>query len=101
MSHFFKRVKINFNVLSLSVDWHFKIPEISKTHVIKVEIIMTVINTNTSSMIARDAINRNDRAMSSAMERLSTGSHINGAKDDAAGLAQANQVKQTVLALLQ
>jgi hypothetical protein len=25
---------------------------------------MTVINTNTSSMIARDAIQRNDRAMS-------------------------------------
>ena len=34
---------------------------------------MTVINTNTSSMIARDAINRNDRAMSQSMERLSTG----------------------------
>ena len=45
---------------------------------------MTVINTNTSSMIARDAINRNDRAMSQAMERLSTGSRINSAKDDAA-----------------
>ena len=48
---------------------------------------MTVINTNTSSMIARDAIQRNDRAMSTAMERLSTGSRINTAKDDAAGLA--------------
>ena len=43
---------------------------------------MTVINTNTSSMIARDAIQRNDRAMATAMERLSTGSRINSAKDD-------------------
>ena len=32
---------------------------------------MTVINTNTASMIARDAIQRNDRAMGTAMERLS------------------------------
>ena len=53
---------------------------------------MTVINTNTSSMIARDAINRNDRAMSTAMERLSTGSRINSAKDDAAGLAIADRM---------
>ena len=48
---------------------------------------MTVINTNTASLLARDAIQRNDRAMSTAMERLSTGSRINSAKDDAAGLA--------------
>jgi flagellin len=48
---------------------------------------MTIINTNTSSLVARDAIQRNDRAMSTAMERLSTGSRINSAKDDAAGLA--------------
>ena len=48
---------------------------------------MTIINTNTSSLVARDAIQRNDRAMSTAMERLSTGSRINTAKDDAAGLA--------------
>ena len=31
---------------------------------------MTVINTNTASLVARDAIQRNDRAMSTAMERL-------------------------------
>ena len=48
---------------------------------------MTIINTNTSSLVARDAIQRNDRAMATAMERLSTGSRINSAKDDAAGLA--------------
>ncbi len=60
---------------------------------------MTVINTNTSSMIARDAINRNDRAMSTAMERLSTGSRINSAKDDAAGLAIADRMGAQVSGL--
>jgi len=53
---------------------------------------MTVINTNTASMIARDAIQRNDRAMSTAMERLSTGSRINSAKDDAAGMAISDRM---------
>ena len=60
---------------------------------------MTVINTNTSSMIARDAINRNDRDMSAAMERLSTGSRINSAKDDAAGLAIADRMSAQVSGL--
>ena len=30
---------------------------------------MTVINTNTASMVARDAIQKNNRDMSTAMER--------------------------------
>ncbi len=53
---------------------------------------MTVINTNISANIARDAIGRNNRTMSTAMERLSTGLRINSAKDDAAGLAIANRM---------
>lgn len=53
---------------------------------------MTVINTNISANIARDAIGRNDRAMSTSMQRLSTGLRINSAKDDAAGLAIANRM---------
>ena len=53
---------------------------------------MTVINTNTSSMIARDAISRNDRAMSQSMERLSAGLRISSAKDYAAGLAISERV---------
>ena len=60
---------------------------------------MTVINTNTSSMIARDAVQRNDRAMSTAMERLSTGSRINTAKDDAAGLAISERMSGQVSGL--
>lgn len=47
----------------------------------------TVINTNMKSMIAANALKVNGRAMSSAMEQLSTGSRINSASDDAAGLA--------------
>jgi flagellin len=48
---------------------------------------MTVINTNVKSLIAANALKVNNRAMSDAMERLSTGSRINSAADDAAGLA--------------
>ncbi|MDA0896075.1 MAG: flagellin, partial [Proteobacteria bacterium] len=51
-----------------------------------------VINTNISANISRDAIGRNDRAMATSMERLSTGLRINSAKDDAAGLAIANRM---------
>ena len=58
---------------------------------------MTVINTNVSATLASNAIARNERAMSTAMERLSTGKRINSASDDAAGLAisarMASQVK--------
>ena len=60
---------------------------------------MTVINTNTASMVARDAIQRNDRDMSTAMERLSTGSRINSAKDDAAGLAISERMSAQVSGL--
>ena len=58
---------------------------------------MTVINTNVSATLASNALARNERAMSTAMERLSTGKRINSAADDAAGLAisarMASQVK--------
>ena len=57
---------------------------------------MTVINTNTASMVARDAIQKNNRDMSTAMERLSTGSRINSAKDDAAGLAIADRMSAQI-----
>ena len=60
---------------------------------------MTIINTNTASLVARDAIQRNDRAMSQAMERLSTGSRINSAKDDAAGLAISERMGAQVSGL--
>jgi flagellin len=48
---------------------------------------MSVINTNIKSLVAQGALVKNNRELSVAMERLSTGSRINSAKDDAAGLA--------------
>ena len=48
---------------------------------------MSVINTNVNSLVAQNAVNANARNLSSAMQQLSTGKRINGAKDDAAGLS--------------
>lgn len=48
---------------------------------------MTVINTNNNALVARNAINANSRSLQTAMQSLATGSRINHASDDAAGLA--------------
>lgn len=48
---------------------------------------MTVIGTNIGSLRAANAATSAGEALKSSMERLSTGKRINGAKDDAAGLA--------------
>ena len=48
---------------------------------------MATINTNISALGAQNAMKVNARNMSATMEQLSTGSRINSAKDDAAGLA--------------
>lgn len=48
---------------------------------------MAVINTNISAIRATNASNSAAKMLGMAMERLSTGKRINGAKDDAAGLA--------------
>lgn len=52
---------------------------------------MSVVNTNVSASLAQAALNKNQRALGTAMEQLSTGSKINSAKDDAAGLAMASK----------
>ena len=48
---------------------------------------MVAINTNVSATYSQNAMKTNARAMSTAMEQLSTGTRVNAAKDDAAGLA--------------
>ncbi|WP_066774763.1 flagellin N-terminal helical domain-containing protein [Sphingomonas sp. CCH5-D11] len=53
---------------------------------------MTVINSNISSLRASNASAKAQTALSTAMERLSTGKRINSAKDDAAGLAIASSM---------
>jgi flagellin len=57
---------------------------------------MTVINTNTAANITANALTKNERAMSQAMERLSTGQRINNAGDDAAGLAIASKMTSQI-----
>lgn len=60
---------------------------------------MSVINTNVKSLVAQDAIMKNNRALSTSMQRLSTGSRINSAKDDAAGLAISTRMDSQVRGL--
>ena len=60
---------------------------------------MSVINTNISATIATNALIRNERDMSTSMERLSTGMRINSAKDDAAGLAISSRMSAMVTGL--
>jgi flagellin len=62
---------------------------------------MSVINTNIAANIAANAINKNDREMATAMERLSTGSRINSARDDAAGLAISQRMSTQISGLNQ
>jgi flagellin len=60
---------------------------------------MTVINSNSAAMLTANSINQNDRAMTSTMERLSTGKRINSAADDAAGLAIATKMTSQIRGL--
>jgi len=53
---------------------------------------MTVIGSNISSLRASNAGVNAQQALSTSMERLSTGKRINSAKDDAAGLAIASSM---------
>ena len=60
---------------------------------------MTSINTNTLATLASNSLSRNDRAMATSMERLSTGIRINSAKDDAAGLAISSRMTSQIRGL--
>ena len=60
---------------------------------------MAVVNTNVGASIAQNALTRNERDMNTAMERLSTGSRINSAKDDAAGLAISSRMTSQIRGL--
>jgi flagellin len=62
---------------------------------------MTVINTNINSLVTQNALVRNNRALSTSMEQLSTGKRINSASDDAAGLAISNKMTAQIRGLNQ
>jgi len=60
---------------------------------------MAVVNTNVNATVAQNALVKNERQMNTAMERLSTGQRINGAKDDAAGLAISSRMTSQIRGL--
>lgn len=60
---------------------------------------MTVINTNIKSLVSQNALQRNARELQTAMQQLSTGSRINSAADDAAGLAISSRMTSQIQGL--
>lgn len=57
------------------------------------------INYNVSSIIARNALNNNDKRVAASTKRLSSGYKINSAADDAAGLAIARRMNAQIKSL--
>ncbi|MCM2318410.1 MAG: flagellin FliC [Pseudomonas sp.] len=62
---------------------------------------MSVINTNITSVIAQKNLTSSKSALTTSMERLSSGLRINSAKDDAAGQAISNRMTAQVKGLAQ
>lgn len=60
-----------------------------------------VINTNILSLTTQNNLNRSQGVLGTAIERLSSGSRINSAKDDAAGQAIANRFTANIKGLTQ
>ena len=60
---------------------------------------MSVINTNITSMIGQQNLSKSQSALTTSMERLSSGLRINSAKDDAAGQAIANRMSAQITGL--
>ena len=57
---------------------------------------MSVIKTNLNALVSQESMRSSNLNLSRSMERLSTGSRINSAKDDAAGLAITNRMTSQV-----
>jgi len=62
---------------------------------------MTVINTNTGSLYAQQALTTNARGLSTVMQQLSTGKRINNAVDDVAGMAISTRLTSQIRGLNQ
>ena len=60
---------------------------------------MSVVNTNVGASIAQAALGKNERALGTAMEQLSTGKKINSAGDNAAGLAISSRMTSQIRGL--
>ncbi|WP_346351804.1 flagellin [Oceanimonas sp. AH20CE76] len=57
------------------------------------------VNTNVTGMTAQRNLTQSSNALATSMERLATGSRINSAKDDAAGLQISNRLNSQVRGL--
>jgi flagellin len=55
-----------------------------------------IINTNVISMNAQRNLNGSQNALATTLQRLSSGLRINGAKDDAAGLAISERMTSQI-----
>jgi len=62
---------------------------------------MTVINTNTGSIYAQQALIANSRGLDRTMQQLSTGKRINNSVDDVAGMAIATRLSAQIRGLNQ
>jgi flagellin len=60
-----------------------------------------VINTNIPSISAARSLSATRKDLEQAMERLSSGKRINGAKDDAAGMSVVTRMKAQITSLNQ
>ena len=60
---------------------------------------MAVVNTNIGASVAQAALMRNERALNTAMEQLSTGKKINSAGDNASGLAISTRLTSQIRGL--
>jgi len=57
---------------------------------------MSVINTNVNALLSANTLTANSRVLGGARQQLTTGSHINAAKDDAAGPAIGSKMTSQV-----
>ena len=62
---------------------------------------MTVVNTNVGALAAQASMAKNNKALETAVERLSSGLRINSASDDAAGMAISNRLESQINGLNQ
>ncbi|HGA5678810.1 TPA: FliC/FljB family flagellin [Salmonella enterica subsp. enterica serovar Chester] len=60
-----------------------------------------IINTNSLSLVAQNNLNKSQTSLGTAIQRLSSGLRINGAKDDAAGQAITNRFTASISGLTQ
>jgi flagellin len=61
---------------------------------------MSRINTNVSSMIAQRVLGQQNQALTTSLERLSTGTRINRGKDDPAGLIASENLRSEKTAIM-